>query len=112
MSPRALRIGRSLITAISASLICFGVAWSQPGRVLSHQKISDIQGNFTAPLLNLDEFGGAVANLGDLDGPGPSVVALAVGATGDDDGGVNRGAVYILFLNNNGSVLSYQKISN
>lgn len=84
---------------------------SSSGTVLSYQKISDTQGNFLAPMLDLDEFGGAAAYLGDLDGGGPSVAALAVGATGDNDGGADQGAVYILFLASNGTVLSYQKIS-
>jgi hypothetical protein len=82
------------------------------GNVLSYTKISDTVGNLTAPLDNLDEFGGAVANLGDLDGTGPSVTALAVGAVGDDDGGGNRGAVYVLFLSSAGTVLSEKKISD
>ncbi len=82
------------------------------GTVLSLQKISNTQGNFTAVLDNLDEFGGALAHLGDLDGAGPSAATLAVGAIGDDDGGVDRGAVYILFLASTGNVLSFQKISN
>jgi hypothetical protein len=81
------------------------------GGVLSHQKISATQGNFTGVLELSDEFGGAVAGLGDLDGPGPSAGALAVGAINDDDGGLNRGAVYILFLDNAGLVISHQKIS-
>jgi flagellar hook capping protein FlgD len=84
---------------------------SSSGTVLSYQKISDTQGNFTAPMLDVDELGGAVAYLGDLDGGGPSVAALAVGATGDNDGGADQGAVYIMFLASNGTVLSYQKIS-
>src|SRR5262245_9181002 len=84
---------------------------SSSGTVLSYQKISDTQGNFLATMVNLDELGAAVASLGDLDGAGSSVVALAVGATGDDDGGTDQGAVYILFLAGNGTVLSYQKIS-
>ncbi len=82
------------------------------GGVLSYQKISSTLGNFTGQLAIDDEFGGALANLGDLDGAGPSVRALAVGAIGDDDGGVDAGAVYILFLNSAGSVMSYQKISD
>ena len=52
----------------------------------------------------------SVASLGDLDGDG--VGDLAVGATGDDDGGVNRGAVWVLFLKKNGKVKSHQKISD
>jgi hypothetical protein len=51
-----------------------------------------------------DYFGSALANLGDIDGDG--VVDLAVGASGDDGGGLSRGAVYILRLNTNGSVKS------
>ncbi|HZM15118.1 MAG TPA: FlgD immunoglobulin-like domain containing protein [Candidatus Krumholzibacteria bacterium] len=82
------------------------------GTVLSNQKISDLAGNFTALIDNVDEFGSSLAYLGDLDGAGPSVAALAVGTVGDDDGGTNRGAVYILFLASNGTVLSFQKISD
>ncbi len=49
-------------------------------------------------------FGTSVAYLGDLDGVGPSTGVLAVGATGDDTGGNQRGAVYLLYLNADGSV--------
>jgi len=82
------------------------------GSTLSHQKISKTSGGFTAVLEVADEFGSSVAHLGDLDGPGPSAAALAVGAIGDDDGGSDRGAVYILFLSSAGGLLSYQKISD
>ena len=43
-----------------------------------------------------DFFGISVANIGDLDGNG--VNDLAVGANLDDDGGSDRGAVWILFM--------------
>jgi hypothetical protein len=82
------------------------------GTVIAQQKISDTAGNFTAPLVNLDELGGAVINLGDLDGSGPAVTAMGVGAGGDDNGGPSRGAVYTMFLAANGTVLSYQKYSD
>jgi acyl-coenzyme A thioesterase PaaI-like protein len=82
------------------------------GQVISQRKISDTQGSFTATLDDNDEFGGSVASLGDLDGAGPSTAALAVGCVYDDDGGPDRGAVYILFLNAAGSALSHQKISS
>ena len=35
-----------------------------------------------------------------------------MGAPGDDDGGENRGAVYVLTLAPSGTVLSHQKISS
>ncbi|MEM9023009.1 MAG: VCBS repeat-containing protein, partial [Bacteroidota bacterium] len=80
------------------------------GTVNSHQKISDTQGGFTGVLDLADGFGRGLANLGDLDGDG--VVDLAAGAVADDDGGGNRGAVWVLFLNSNGTVNSHQKISD
>ena len=54
----------------------------------------------------------AGAALGDLDGNGNA--DLAVGADGDKDGGNpsgGEGAVWILFLNSDGTVKSKQKIS-
>ena len=80
------------------------------GTVKSHQKISDTQGGFTGILDDVDFFGSSVASLGDLDGDG--VGDLAVGARWDDDGGFNRGAVWVLFLNGDGTVKSHQKISD
>lgn len=78
-----------LISAASAQL-------ATDGTVKSYQKISDTQGNFTATLDNSDYFGQSVAALGDVDGHG--IPDLAVGANLDDDGSTDRGAVYILFL--------------
>ena len=80
------------------------------GTVKSHQKISDTEGNFTGTLDNSDEFGVGIALLGDIDND--NVVDLAVAAHGDDDGGTNRGAVWVLFLNSDGTVKSHQKISD
>ena len=67
-----------------------------PGWVLSHQKISATEGGFTGILDDDDLFCRSVASLGDLDGDG--VGDLTVGAIGDDDGGPDRGAVWVLFL--------------
>ncbi len=61
-------------------------------------------------LLSNDAFGGALAALGDLDGDG--ITELAVGARGDDTGGSNRGATYVLFLNSTGSVRSSVKLAH
>lgn len=80
------------------------------GTVKSHQKISDTQGGFTGSLSQGDQFGFHLTSIGDHDGDG--VVDLAVGAHGDDDGGSSRGAVWILFLNTDGTVKSHQKISD
>ena len=83
---------------------------AQPGAVLSHQKISDTAGGFTGTLDDNDSFGTSVAGVGDLDGDG--VEDIAVGAIQDDDGGADRGAVWVLFLNTDGTVKSHQKISD
>ena len=78
--------------------------------VSSHQKISETQGNLGCVLGDVDLFGQSMASLPDLDGDG--VRDLAVGSQRDDDGGQDRGAVYILFMNSDGSVKSHAKISS
>ena len=90
-----------------------GAVWvlflKSDGTVKGHQKISQTQGNFTGTLDNLDAFGSSVASVGDLDGD--SVGDIVVGADGDDDGGTDRGAVWVLFLKSDGTVKGHQKIS-
>ena len=76
----------------------------------SVQKVSDTAGNFEGVLEDNDQFGSAVANIGDLEVDG--VIDLAVGAPLDDDGGTDRGAVWILFMNDDGTVDIEQKISD
>jgi gliding motility-associated-like protein len=78
--------------------------------VITHTKISDTSGNFTGILDDDDRFGGGVANLGDMNGDG--LVELAVTADYDGDGGFWHGAVWILSLNNDGTVNSHSKISS
>ena len=93
-----------------------GAVWilflNADGTVNHHQKISDTEGGFTGKMHDNDRFGFYAASLGDLDGDGPSVLALAVGAPHGDDGGNRRGAVWVLFLNANATVESHQKISD
>jgi len=60
------------------------------------QKISDTAGGFTADLDNGDQFGLSVARIGDINNDG--IGDIAVTAKDDDDGGTNRGALYILFM--------------
>ncbi len=102
--------------------ICaFGLNWSgssgipftqalSGGRVKQYQKISENQGNFAGSLDPQDHFGGATTTIGDLDRDG--VTDLAVGVPGDDDGGFGRGAVWVIFLNPDGTVKSQAKISD
>lgn len=81
------------------------------GTVKSSTRIdpSSLPGNCAPPS---SDFGTGVASLGDIDGVGGSAHALAVGVPWDDDGGPDRGAVHILFLDAGGQVLSCQKISS
>ncbi|MEM7392974.1 MAG: hypothetical protein AAF492_11570, partial [Verrucomicrobiota bacterium] len=84
---------------------------STNGMVLTSQKISSTNGNFNGTLADRDNFGQSVAGIGDLDDDG--VPDIAVGATGDNGaGGVDQGAVWILFLNANGTVKDVQKINS
>ena len=46
------------------------------------------------------------------DSNGDGVGDLAVGAYGDDDGGYDRGAIYVLFMASTGVVKSFQKVSD
>ena len=79
------------------------------GTVKSSQEISDTQGNFDA-LNENDIFGIDLVNLSDLNGDG--ITDIAVGANGDSENGFSRGAVYILFLNSDGTVKAYEKINS
>ena len=95
--------------ALDLGLLPGAPAQSQPGEVVSHAKISATSGGFAGPLDSVDAFGSATAALGDLDGDG--IGDVAVGALGDDDGGPDRGAVWILFLDADASVKAQAKIS-
>ncbi|NOT30842.1 MAG: hypothetical protein HOP15_10390, partial [Planctomycetes bacterium] len=79
------------------------------GTVREHHQISALSGNFVGPLDDHDRFGVSVCSLGDLDLDG--TLDLAVGAYRDDDGGVDYGCVYVLFLAPDGTVKAEQKIS-
>lgn len=83
---------------------------NKDGTVKSSKKIAESEGGFTGSLNYEDYFGGQVAPIGDLDND--DVVDIAVSAFVDDDGGNAKGAVWVLFLNPNGSVKANQKISS
>jgi hypothetical protein len=76
------------------------------GTVKAHQKITAGIGGDPA-LADAVFFGSSLASIGDLDGDG--VTDLAVGAYGNNN---RRGAVYVLFMNGNGTVKGSQKIDN
>jgi FG-GAP repeat len=99
-----------VMTGLVGVLFGSGAAAAVTVGVRAAQKISDTAGNFGGGLNDTDWFGGSVVALGDLDGDFTG--DLAVGARGDNDGGDNRGAVYVLFLSPNGTVKTKQKISS
>jgi len=92
-----------------------GVVWilfmNADGTVRSQQPIGTGLGGFGGALLYEDGFGDSLAALGDVDGDG--VTDIAVGATGDvvAYGGFNRGAVWIIFLNADGTAKAWNKIA-
>jgi hypothetical protein len=71
------------------------------GTVKAHQKISATEGNFSGPPTYSSFFGYAISALDDLNGDG--VDEMVVTACFDNDGGSNRGAVWVLFLKGPGS---------
>lgn len=80
-------------------------------QVKSQQKISDTEGTPAGfNLVNADQFGRAVANLGDIDADAETATTLVVGAFLDDTGGTDRGAVYVLFTRADGTVKDFEKI--
>jgi len=77
---------------------------------ISHSKVSGSRSWFTANLAGSDYFGSSVAGLGDMNHDGNQ--DFAVSAYGDDDGGSDAGAVYVIFLRKfEFYVKSHQKIS-
>lgn len=79
-------------------------------KIKSYQEIGENVGGFNTSLSSSDHFGTSVTLLSDLDNDG--VKEIAVGASNDDDGGTDRGAVYILYMKSNGTVKSFKKISS
>lgn len=79
-------------------------------QVTSKQKIGEQQGGFTGALDDDDLFGMTVAPVGDVDRDG--VPDIVVGSNKDDDGGQDKGALFFLLLNSDGSVKAERKFSD
>jgi hypothetical protein len=78
------------------------------GTTRARQVITQGSGGFTGDIEH--HFGKAVAGIGNLNEAG--AVDIVVGAPLDSDPVSRTGAVWILFLENDGSVLSHQKIGH
>ena len=79
--------------------------WGPAGFV----KIENGSNGMIADLEPGDRFSRDHDQAGDINGDG--VIDLVIGARSDDDGATDAGAVYIVFLNSDGTVQSNQKIS-
>ncbi len=79
------------------------------GTVRRSQKISASAGGFLGPLDTSDNFGASLAAWTD---PAHGRTLLAVGAIRDDDGGPDRGALWILELEPDGRVAAQAKLSD
>jgi len=101
------RFPRSLLPCLL--VLSAGAVHAQVGSLTRYQKINDVSGGFTGVLSDDGYFGWSLAALGDLNGDG--VPDLAASNHRDDDGGLDRGALWILFLDATGHVTASQKIS-
>lgn len=100
----SLVITATLLSSI-ASNAQISTQWGPDGFV----KIENNSGGFFADLDGGDRFSRDHDQAGDINGDG--IIDLVVGARSDDDGATDAGAVYILFMNSDGTVQSNQKIS-
>jgi PKD repeat protein len=95
--------------ALTALLALAAAAHGQFGVIQREQKVSSTNGRFTGPIGNDYRFGVSVAELGDFDGDG--IRDLVVGSHRADIGGEERGAVWLLYLNADGTVRAQRQIS-
>ena len=101
---------KTLTLTVAFLLLLISSLNAQTVSVHTYQQITTNIGGFNTILDQDDAFGVSMDTIGDLNNDG--IMDIAVGACGDDDGGSNRGAVYILFLDTNKTVKSYSKISS
>lgn len=97
---------------LAAGFLVVACDFQEPDRavVRAYQKINEVEGGFTGSLIDNEVFGRWIAPIGDLDGDGTP--DIAVGAFKHPGGGPDRGAVYLLFLNPDGTVREHRTISD
>mgnify|MGYP001558225401 CR=1 FL=1 len=104
----AIDSSNNVNTTVLRNVLIINPNLTGDGSVKSEYKINESRfGNGNE--LSGDNFGVSVSNLGDLNNDG--VQDIIIGEYGNDDGGAGNGAVWIMFLNTNGSVKSSYKIN-
>ncbi len=89
---------------------CYTISiYTQPITIIQHKKISAATAELESVLSQNDAFGGCICSIGDLDQDG--YPDMAISAFHDHDNGFQRGALYILFLEEDGTTIKdHQKI--
>lgn len=80
------------------------------GTIKDHTIIASNQSGFDVNIGAEDDFGNSIANVGDLNNDGTT--DIAVGTPFGNYGGFDKGGVWVLFLNPDGTVKDYQQISD
>ncbi len=84
----------------------YNIIYSQNRPIYEYRRISE----YIDDIKNIkDQFGVAVSNVGDINGDG--IDELAIGSDGYDGGGVNTGAVWLVFFNQDKSIQDIQELS-
>src|SRR5262245_27710619 len=94
------RFGRFSAVVLAAGALSFAQGPSttaghapNSGFVRGFAKLDSIEGELAGLIEGGDNLGCSLSALGDVDGDG--LCDMAAGARGDDDGGMDRGAVYV-----------------
>ena len=97
------------VLSLAVVVLLSASSTAQVGAAVGKVELGNLQGGFPDTLAAGDAFGGGLAALGDLDADG--VGDLAIGAPGANEGGFNRGAVWVVRLNPGGTVKGVTKLA-